>query len=106
MALALLSLASVSGKTSAYSYHTELARANARVALSEALSQLQLTLGRDQTVCANASLFETHDDPSTSEDESIHVANRHWLGAWDCTVDWRDERWPVVGKKGDSLNIH
>ena len=59
---------------------------------------IMLILGLPSYVCATASIFETHDDPSTPQDDSTYVANRHWLGAWKTTHTFEGNEWPVVGK--------
>ena len=82
IALAMLSLSTVTSKTEVAKSHMDIARANARMALSEALSQLQLSLGRDQSVCANASIFERHDDPfakSLGEGRAFTIGHRSQL---------------------------
>ena len=101
IALAMLSLATVTSKTvGEVNNYGEIAKANARLALAEAVQALQETLGLDQAVCAAASILETPDDPQTSFDETGYVQNRHWLGVWETTVEDRGKRWPVVGKLG------
>lgn len=95
VALAMLSLASVVTRTSGHGYHLEVARANARVALSQAIAALQSTMGKDQMVCANASILE---NGITAAD---YVKNRNWLGVWKTTYTDSGKEWPLVGKKPD-----
>jgi len=111
LSLSIVSLSTSLVRSSSAIDHLEIARANARVALYLAISDLQHTMGRDQMVCANAAILETPDDPSTGKiDETGYVNNRHWLGAWKTTFNSKldggdpganDLEWPVVGKKPD-----
>ncbi|MEO1858067.1 MAG: hypothetical protein ABGY95_11995 [Rubritalea sp.] len=64
-------------------HHQQKARANARMALSIALAELQKYAGPDQRVTAKASLFDT--DPTTPIVEG--VKNPNLLGVWRNTTD-------------------
>jgi type II secretory pathway pseudopilin PulG len=71
VAIGLLSLSTVSLRASGHSEARQVARANARVALSLALGQLQTQLGDDRRVTADAAIL----DPA--------VPRAHLVGAWD-----------------------
>ncbi len=71
--------------------HRSIARANARLALTLAISDLQNALGPDQRVCAEAALLGEVEHP-------------HWLGVWKTTMDGQEGGdFPVIGK-GDPSN--
>ena len=79
VALGLLSLSTISLKSSSIDSAQKRAQANARMGLQMAIDQLQLSLGPDQMISANAAILS---------DEVGHsgVANPHWMGAWH---SWR-----------------
>ncbi len=83
VAVGLLSLASVSAKSTSINSAEQRARSNARMALMMAIDKLQMQLGPDQRISANASILS-----------SSAVANPHWLGAWNS--------WRAGGNAGDS----
>lgn len=58
VALAMISLATVVTRTSGHGYHMEQARANARIALNIAISQLQEYAGRDQVATTRADVMD------------------------------------------------
>src|SRR5688572_18526924 len=66
----LLTLGSISLRTSSTGVATATARANARMALVMAIGELQMQNGRDQSVTARADLLD-EDSPNPS-----------WTGAW------------------------
>ena len=102
LALAFVSLATQVSKFENETMHRDRARENARLALAEALSVLQLTMGKDQAVCAEAAITESPDYPGTPlQDETIFSKNRHWLGTWKTTYTQGGSVWPVVGKLPD-----
>ncbi len=73
MALGLMSLSAIELRRSQRDELAAVARANARIALMEAIGQLQKTLGPDQRVSATAEILgET-------------VAHPHWTGVWRTT---------------------
>lgn len=78
LALAMLSLASVVSKTSGHSYHIEQAKANARLALNEAIYKTQLNLGPDQRITARGDI-----------DALCHVSKKHYLGVYN-TAPWHE----------------
>ena len=69
LAVGLLSLSSVQLRSSQLAEARSMAEANARLALVEALGQLQRHLGPDQRVSAEAGLLSDAVDP-------------HWVGVW------------------------
>ena len=81
--LAFISLAQTEQKHSKLWHHQQQARANARMALSIALAELQKYAGPDQRITANAAILDT--DPSTPEIDGIE--NPHFLGVWKNTSD-------------------
>ena len=101
LALAFVSLATQVSRFENDGTHRDRARANARLALAEALSLLQATMGKDQSVCAEAAIIESPNDPSTAQDETAFLKNRHWLGAWKTSYTHGGREWPVVGKLPD-----
>jgi type II secretory pathway pseudopilin PulG len=96
MAIGLASLATIELRRSARANQSALAMANARLALMQAIGQLQKTLGPDQRVSANAEIL------------TEKTRQPHWTGAWrstrddgssfyqrdDLTGSLSDSRWP------------
>lgn len=72
--------------------HQEIARANAKLALAQALSKLQRYMGPDQRVCAHAEILE---------EEGVEIENPFWLGVWKTTILDNGVEWPVIGKRSD-----
>jgi len=98
LALAMVSLAEHQIVKNVNISYRDNARANARLALAQAIAALQESMGRDQAVCANLSILEnTSDVPGTLADESL-MYNRNWLGAWKSTVSYGGKEWPIIGK--------
>jgi len=75
VAVGLLSLSTISIKSSSISSAEERARSNARMALMMAIDRLQAQMGPDQRISANAAILSTSS-----------VANPQWMGVWD---SWR-----------------
>jgi hypothetical protein len=73
LGLGFLSLTSIELRKSQREDHAAVARANARIALMQAIGQLQKTLGPDQRVSASAEILKQE------------VANPHWTGVWRTT---------------------
>lgn len=73
LAIAFLSLATVTVRTSNQDRAQEEARANARMALMIAMGQLQRELGPDQRISASADILAGKEG---------FVANPHWTGVW------------------------
>ena len=90
IAVGLLSLASISLRSSSNSGSQMTARANARLALMQAIGELQKYAGPDQRVTSSSALF----------DSSVE---RNWTGVW--STENRDSKpvWLVSGN--DSRNV-
>ena len=71
--MGLLSMSSVTLRSSRQGEDMALARANARLAMMQAIGQLQRTLGPDQRISAAADLLGTD------------VRHPHWTGVWRST---------------------
>lgn len=84
VSIALLSLSSVTLRTTSRGDAQSIARANARLALMIALGELQKQMGPDMRISAEASLFD-----SNKATESIDgVAQPHWLASYNSWGDW------------------
>ncbi len=95
VAVGLLTLASVELRKTSYLNPSATARANARLAMMQAIGQLQRTMGPDQRVSATAEILRKE------------VKQPHWTGTWRSTLEngssiftrddmagsLRDERW-------------
>jgi hypothetical protein len=94
-AVGLMTLASIELRKTSRSEPAAIARANARLALMQAIGQLQKTMGPDQRVSAQAAILRKE------------VKQPQWTGVWRTTLDngdpifsrddldgsLRDERW-------------
>lgn len=78
IALAMVGMATVTSRSAGHTHFIEQARANARMALSMALAQLQATTGVDQSVTAPASIFDS--SPETVVIDGVQ--HPHIIGAW------------------------
>lgn len=78
VALAMISLATVVTRTSGHGYHMEQARANARLALQEAVGKLQQYLGPDQRISAETGILSSINPAYAAS--SVH---QRVLGAWN-----------------------
>ncbi len=74
IALSLLSLSSIQLRKTGFGEAKSIAEANARLALMQAIGQLQKTMGPDQRVSAAAEILGNQ------------VKNPHWTGAWRTTL--------------------
>lgn len=72
IAVGLLSLSAISLRSSGQSSALHQARANARLALTLAIGELQTQMGPDQRISANAAILDTSS-----------VSHPHWMGAWN-----------------------
>jgi len=79
LAVAMTGLASIELRRSGSADHLTTARDNARLALMQALAQLQKTAGPDQRITAGAELL------AKDETEAKTFANPHWTGVWRST---------------------
>ncbi len=75
LALGLLGLSSIELQRASRDGHLAVARANARLALAEAIGQLQRAAGPDQRVTAMAEIL------------GDQVAQPHWTGVWRTTLE-------------------
>lgn len=83
IALAMLSLSSIELRQSGQTKHSQIAKANARLALMIAIGELQSQLGPDQRISTEAALFDT--DATTPQIDG--VANPHWLAVFSTLDD-------------------
>ena len=97
IAVGLLSLSTIEVRSANVGNNQQLAQANARLALTVAIGELQTFLGPDQRVSALGSILEADSE----------VAHPHWVGVWstrqengesfwtrdDLNGGLRDERW-------------
>ena len=97
LAVGMLRLSSIETRHADRVILQEKARANARLALLLAITQLQETTGQDQVVTANADIL--------SSDQTT-VSNKNWVGAWRTTyqVNENDINWPLIGRRTDQGN--
>ncbi|NWK56137.1 hypothetical protein HW115_10990 [Verrucomicrobiaceae bacterium N1E253] len=92
--LSLLSLSSQVVRSDGSQRHQRVARENARLALMQAVGQLQKMAGGDRRVTARAEVLG-------SGEGSQPLSHRNWHGVWQ--TYWDDPRgeWPVIGKGGE-----
>jgi len=79
IAVGLLTLSTVTVRSSGREEAMATARANARLGMMMALGELQRLAGADQRVTATASIMEK---PDSSGNVTSPVANPHWTGVW------------------------
>lgn len=89
IALAMLSLSAIELRSSTLSKHQTTARANARLALMMAISDLQKFAGPDQRVTARADILQTG---------TTSIKNPNWVGVWKTTQESGNIEWPIIGK--------
>lgn len=92
LALSMTTLIQVETRSAQTSLHTIKARESARLALTMAISQLQLRVGHDQRVTARAELLG---------DEATQLSARFWTGVWDATDMDKAPVWLVSGDDVD-----
>lgn len=93
VALAMLSLSTIELRNASGNNHKAIAQANARLAMMQALSELQKHAGPDRRVTARAAILENG---------SNSLPNRNWLGVWKTSHTSGGESWPVIGKAPSS----
>ncbi len=95
-ALSLLSLSSQEVARSHYFNAHDQARANCRVALMLALSELQSEMGPDMRISSEAAIFDA--DPNSPEIDG--VGQSQWLGSYDSWGSWLNAEYihPASGK--------
>ncbi|MFU8848900.1 MAG: hypothetical protein ACNA77_09330, partial [Opitutales bacterium] len=91
IAVALYSMSNVATRTASLTKARTEAQANAKMALMQAIGELQKEMGPDQRISANAAIMDTN--PATPEVQGIQ--HPHWLGVWD---SW------IAGPIPDSVN--
>ncbi len=89
LAFGLMSISSVETRSTTNSYHQNNAQANARLALQQAIAELQLQAGPDQRITANASILDTID--KTVEIDGI--LQPFLTGVWDSETELK----PISG---------
>jgi len=96
LSFGMLSLSGLETRRASGKEDRENARANARLALMMAISQLQEATGPDQVLTARAELLA---DRQT-------IAHKNWVGAWRTTYkpSEKDHAWPLIGQKTDKGN--
>jgi len=82
IAVALYSMSAVATRSANIAAARIEAQANAKVALMQAIGELQKQMGPDQRISANASILDTSPDSA----EVDGVANPQWLGIWDSWI--------------------
>ena len=88
LAVGLLSLSAISLRSARASFAVEEARANARLGLVIALSELQRTLGPDRRVSAAAGVLD--EVPETAKIDGVKHPN--WTAVW--STEWADTKTP------------
>ena len=105
LALSLASLATIELRRTSHADQTALAKANARLALMQAIGQLQKTLGPDQRVSACADILANNPQQP------------HWTGVWrttqndgsslftrdDLTGSLNDARWTLQSSPAERV---
>jgi hypothetical protein len=100
LAIGMLSLSSVSLRSSGRSDATNEARANARIALFIAIGELQKEMGPDMRVSANAAIFDQ--DSKTETIEGVNQPN--WLASYESWGSWLNASYKNP-ETGESLKI-
>jgi Tfp pilus assembly protein PilV len=81
IAVGLLSLSTISLRSSTHAKDQAEARANAKLAMMLAIAQVQEQFGKDQAISAQAAMLDS--DPASPKTAGVNgVANPHWLGAY------------------------
>lgn len=93
VAIGLLSLSSVTLRSSVRSEAQAIARSNARLALMTALGELQKQMGPDMRISAEAAIFDQN--PQTPAAEG--VAQPHWLASYHSWGNWLNANYTPPG---------
>jgi hypothetical protein len=99
IAVGLLSLSTISLRSSARGDAEADARANARLALMLALGELQKEMGPDMRVSAEAAIFDSDHDTEVIEG----VSQPRWLASYDSWGNWLNAAYAPPG--GSSISI-
>lgn len=100
LAVGLLTLSSVSLRSSTQGNALSEARANARLALMLALGELQKEMGPDMRISAEAAIFDN--EPLTGTIEG--VAQPRWLASYDSWGNWLNAEYTSPGKSPLSIS--
>ncbi len=84
IAVGLLTLSSISLRSTQSGNYECQARANARLGLLLAIGELQKEVGPDQRITARADILDT--DTSSPAPDGVPQSN--WLGVWNSWTDW------------------
>jgi len=102
LAVGMLSLSSVSIRNASADSATVQARANARMALMLAIGELQVEMGPDMRISAEAAVHDTN--PATEEIDG--VAQPHWTAVYDSWGGFLNGQYTPEGKSSaDVQNI-
>lgn len=106
LSVGLLSLSAISLRSTGQESAQTEARTNARLALVQAIGELQKELGPDQRISARAEILDAN--PTSSEVDD--VGNPHYLGVWDSWDTWlTDEKGSLsiqdTYKRGRDLSL-
>lgn len=93
VAIGLLSLSSVTLRSSVRSEAQAISRSNARLALMTALGELQKQMGPDMRISAEAAIFDQN--PQTPAAEG--VAQPHWLASYHSWGNWLNANYTPPG---------
>lgn len=91
LVMGLMSLSVIELRRSGSGHDVAAARANARMALMQAIGQLQIELGPDQRVSATSGILGNANDPN-------------WTGVWSTTNTDGSSIWPRDPKSGSLLD--
>lgn len=94
LAVGMLSLSTVSLRSSGTDSAANRARANARMALMIAIGELQKEMGPDMRISAEAAIHDTN--PATEKIDGI--AQPHWLAAYDSWGNFLNGEYTPEGK--------
>lgn len=87
VALAMLSLSTIELRSSTGNTYQATAQANARLALMEAIAELQTNLGPDQRISASSSILDS--TPETEEITGLSgLGSARVLGVWNSWDQW------------------
>jgi len=98
--IALYSLASVATRSAEVASARTQSQANAKMALMVALGELQLEMGPDMRISAEAAIHDT--DPSTEAIEG--VAQPHWMATYDSWGNWLNGEYTPEGKLASEVS--
>ncbi len=99
LAVGLLSLSTVTLRSSSQGRAQAEARSNARLALMIAIGELQKEMGPDMRISAEAAIFDR--DPKTEAPDG--VAQPRWLASYDSWGNWLNTEYAPPGKSSLSI---